>query len=75
MLRLYTDDVPVYGKKKNLIYIVFFKYYLEENVWQLKFPPSKRYMQICRSKVPTSTSKPFFGENPFPSLAIKLILH
>lgn len=64
-------------KEKDFdLYSFFLKYYLEENVWQLKFPPSKRYMQKCRSKVPPSTSKPFFGENPFPSLAIKkLILH
>lgn len=46
-VRPYTDYVPVYGKKKNLIYMVFFlKDNLEENVWQLKSSPPKRHMQM-----------------------------
>lgn len=47
MVRAYTDNVLVCGKKKNLIYVDFFlKDYLEKHVWQVKFPPSKRHMQI-----------------------------
>lgn len=75
MVRPHTDHVFVYGKKNNLIYKFFNrKYYLKENVWQLKVPPSKRHMQIWRSKIPTSSSKPFFRENLFPSLAIKKLI-
>lgn len=72
-----TQTMFLSTERKIIWFIHFFHLkYLKENVWQLKFPSSKRHIQIWRSTVPTSSSKPFFRENLFPSLAItNLILN